>query len=503
MLTLKLKYKCLDNSYYDILNKYMSQYSICLHYLYNRISDNNTLSEKDLRNLCSNINNIDILDSWFRQSCVKESIALYKSFQTRCKEHEETREQKLKEIDFKFKIGRISERKYLIKKKSILNELKLIFGGKENYRLKQEGKITKEEFKQNRLTSLYSIGESQFKGNRKFNINSDLTITFKPSKDKHFSFKLIYGQNQEHYLKTLYELTLTNSISISYKLDKDYIYITFDESKLANKEENIKIQNRVLGIDMNPNYIGWSIVDWKSSSEFEIIESGVYSFKKFSDLYKQLNDLKNVSSDDPRRIKLSNKRTYETIKVAENIINKAIYYKCQVVSIEDLNIKAKDRDKGKNYNALCNNHWLRTTFCNQLRKRTNIHKITLLEVKPEYSSFIGNFLFRSLNKPDMVLASIELSRRGYEYFNQYISLTKEQKKNIIQPNINDFIKFWKMSMEELRLEFSGSSLIELYNFIKSEKDLPLFKGDPNKVRIQIENNNLVKRFFSNNSFVYV
>ena len=502
MLTLKLKYKCLETDYYDILNKYMSQYSICLHYLYNRISDNNNLSEKDLRNLCSNINNIEQLDSWFRQSCVKESIALYKSFQTRYKEHEETREQKLKELDFKFKIGRLSEHKYAIKKHSILKSLKLIFGGKENYRLKQENKISKEQFKQNRLSPLSSIGESLAKGNRKFQINSDLTITFKPNSKQHFNFKLIYGQNQEHYLKSLYELSLTNSISISYKLDKDYIYISFDESKLTNKEEKIKIQTRVLGIDMNPNYIGRSIVDWKSSSEFEVIESGVYSFKKFSDLYKQLNDLKNVSSDDPRRIKLSNKRTYETIKVAENIINKAIYYKCQIVSIEDLNIKAKDRDKGKDYNALCNNHWLRTTFCNQLRKRTNIHKITLLEVKPEYSSFIGNFLFRSLNKPDMVLASIEISRRGYEYFNQYISLTKEQKKNIIQPNINDFNEFWRMTMEELRLEFSGTSLIELYNFIKSEKDLPLFKGDPNKVRIQI-GTNLVRRFFSGKSFVYV
>ena len=501
MLTLKLKYKCLESDYYDILNKYMSQYSTNLHYLYNRISDNNNLSEKDLRQLCSNIINIDYLDSWFKQSCVKESIALYKSFQSRCKEHEESREQKLKDLDFKLKIGKLSEHKYSIKKHAILKPLKLIFGGKENYRLKQEGKITKEEFKQNRLSPLSSIGESQFKGNRKFNINSDLTITFKPSKDKHFNFKLIYGQNQEHYLKSLYELTLTNSISISYKLDKDYIYITFDETKLFNKKTE-QISNRVLGIDMNPNYIGWSIVDWKSSSEFKIIESGVYSFKKFSDLYKQLNDLKNVNSDDPRRINLSNKRTYETIKVAENIINKAIYYKCQIISIEDLNIKAKDRDKGKNYNALCNNHWLRTTFCNQLRKRTNIHKITLLEVKPEYSSFIGNFLFRSLNKPDMILASIELSRRGYEYFNQYITNQKEQKKNIIQPNIADFNEFWRMSMEELRLEFSGTSLIELYNFIKSEKDLPIFNGDPNKVRIQIKTD-LVKRFFSDNSFVYV
>ena len=501
MLTLKLKYKCLETDYYDILKTYMSQYSICLHYLYNRISDNASLSEKDLRNLCSNINNIDILDSWFRQSCVKQTLSLYKSFQSRYKEHEESREQKLKDLDFKLKIGRISEHKYSIKKHAIIKPLKLIFGGKENYRLRQENKISKKEFKQNRLSPLSSIGESQFKGNRKFKINSDLTITFKPNSKCHFNFRLIYGQNQEHYLKSLYELSLNNSISISYKLDKDYIYISFDESKLDNKKSE-QLPNRVLGIDMNPNYIGWSIVDWKSSSEFEVIESGVYSFKKFSDLYKQLNDLKNVSSDDSRRIKLSNKRTYETIKVAENIINKAIYYKCQIVSIEDLNIKVKDRDKGKDYNALCNNHWLRTTFCNQLRKRTNIHKITLLEVKPQYSSFIGNFLFRSLNKPDMILSSIEISRRGYEYFNQYINQTKEQKKNIIQPNITDFNEFWRTSMEELRLEFSGNSLIELYNFIKSEKDLPIFNGDPNKVRIQI-GNNLVRRFFSNNSFVYI
>ena len=501
MLTLKLKYKCLETDYYDILKTYMSQYSICLHYLYNRISDNASLSEKDLRNLCSNINNIDILDSWFRQSCVKQTLSLYKSFQSRYKEHEESREQKLKDLDFKLKIGRISEHKYSIKKHAIIKPLKLIFGGKENYRLRQENKISKKEFKQNRLSPLSSIGESQFKGNRKFKINSDLTITFKPNSKCHFNFRLIYGQNQEHYLKSLYELSLNNSISISYKLDKDYIYISFDESKLDNKKSE-QLPNRVLGIDMNPNYIGWSIVDWKSSSEFEVIESGVYSFKKFSDLYKQLNDLKNVSSDDSRRIKLSNKRTYETIKVAENIINKAIYYKCQVISIENLNMKSSDKDKGRIYNALCNNHWLRTTFCNQLRKRTNIHKITLLEVKPQYSSFIGNFLFRSLNKPDMILSSIEISRRGYEYFNQYINQTKEQKKNIIQPNITDFNEFWRTSMEELRLEFSGNSLIELYNFIKSEKDLPIFNGDPNKVRIQI-GNNLVRRFFSNNSFVYI
>ena len=42
----------------------------------------------------------------------------------------------------------------------------------------------------------------------------------------------------------------------------------------------------------------------------------------------------------------------------------------------------------------------------------------------------------------------------------------------------------------------------LYNLKKTKKDLPLFKGDPNKVRIQIKND-LVRRFFSSNSFVYI
>ena len=43
--------------------------------------------------------------------------------------------------------------------------------------------------------------------------------------------------------------------------------------------------------------------------------------------------------------------------------------------------------------------------------------IKLLQVVPEYSLFIGNFLYRSLNLPDMILASIELSRRAYEFYN--------------------------------------------------------------------------------------
>ena len=85
----------------------------------------------------------------------------------------------------------------------------------------------------------------------------------------------------------------------------------------------------------------------------------------------------------------------------------------------------------------------------------------------------------------MVLSSIEIGRRGYEFYNQYITKTKNIKKNIIQRDINDFINFYKMSLEELNIEFNKNDLIKLYNFIKSKKDHPILKGDPNKVRIQL------------------
>ncbi|WQJ51989.1 MAG: hypothetical protein [Hatfieldvirus porci] len=88
---------------------------------------------------------------------------------------------------------------------------------------------------------------------------------------------------------------------------------------------------------------------------------------------------------------------------------------------------------------------------------------------PEYSSFIGNFLYRSLNLPDMILASIELSRRAYEFYNQYISKTKEIKKNIVRPSLVMFKKLYTKSLEEFGLQSTYHDLVELYYFFKKSK----------------------------------
>ena len=63
---------------------------------------------------------------------------------------------------------------------------------------------------------------------------------------------------------------------------------------------------------MNPNYIGWSIVDWKSESEFKVIKSGIYSIKELNDKDFNLKE-KRLDSSSKERIYISNKRNYETI----------------------------------------------------------------------------------------------------------------------------------------------------------------------------------------------
>ena len=446
MQVLKIKYQTDDQSLH-IIQDYMKQYSSAQHFVYNRIQDNK--SQKDIKQQVKQLNNVNLLDSWFVQ-CIF----------------------------------------YDIPKKQ-----KIIFGGKKNYFQRLKNNISKEQFKLKRLSPIYSIGEvvnKSVKGNRKFHIEQDLeNILFKPNKLTKINLQLIGLNKRKQILSKLYQKQERKEIKIAYKLDLEYIYIIFEETDIYNYETKF-IKNRVLSLDLNPNYIGWSIVDWKSEAEFNVIKSGIYSIKKLNDKDFNLKN-KGYNSDSKERKYISDKRNFETIQIVKNLINKSIYYKCQLISIEDLNIKTSDKELGKRFNKLVNNSWCRNTFVNNLTKRCNIHNIKLLKVRPEYSSFIGNFLYRSLKLPDMVLASIEIGRRGYEFYNQYISKTKEIKKNIVRPNLTMFNKLYLKSLEEFKLQPIYKDLIELYYFFKKSKL---------KYRLSIDQFNLqFSRFTSRKSYI--
>ena len=425
MITLKIKYTTIEDGL-NLIREYRKQYSSVLHYAYNRRYEG--VTEKDTEHQISSLNNIPLIKSYLKRCAVKNATQL------------------IKDGDKK----------------------QLIFGGKKNFIDRCKNKITKNEFQDKKLSKLYFIGETNYHGNRFIIINEDLeSFTFKPTnKDR---IILSIGGRYKRYksiLNKLYHLQKDKQISITYQLDNEYIYLTYDESLVEQSFEYKPIKNRVFAIDLNPNYIGWSVVDWKNSSKFEVVKSGVISIKDINDI--DFN-LKGKSSDSKERIYINNKRTFETYEISKLLVNTALYYKCEVFGLEELNIKNKDMDKGKYFNKLVNNVWNRNKLVNNIKKRCNVYSIRVMLAKPNYSSFVGNFLFRDLNLPDMTLASIEIGRRCYEFKAQYIDKTKNRKKNIILPDVNDFHDRYIKSLEEFNIPVEIKDLVKIYYFLKKSK----------------------------------
>ena len=445
MITLKLKYRFKDEQDMSLIHDYQRQYSSCLHFLYNRISDNLSITEKELRLLYNNVNNCSLINKWLFQCAIKEAKQIYNS-----------------------------------------HGIKVIFGGKANYFKRNKLAITKEEYKAKRISPVYSIGEASNKGNRFFRLKEGNVLTFQPNRLQHIDLELVgLRKHRQNIISKLTELANQKKVTITYKLSSEYVWISYDE-KLVTNIETPKIKNRVFAIDMNPNYIGWSIVDWKSSSNFRIVKEGVISIK-------ELNDYDNKQKiNSTKRKHISNIRHHAILEICKNLVDTAAYYRCDKFVLEDL--KLKTNGSYSKFNRLTRNQWCRDLLENNITKRCNIYNITIIKVKPEYSSFVGNFLFRHVtNMHDMVLASIEIGRRGYEFSSQYIDKTKNKKKNIVLPNIYDFDDLYTKSLEEFSIEEKQDTMLTLYSYIKNAKMT---------YRVPISDKLVGFRFRSLNRFVY-
>lgn len=448
MQTIKLKYTVKNIDDKNIIHQYLKQYSNCLHYMYNRIKDG--IPEKTCRELSKKLNNIELLDAYMIQCSIKDAIQLS-------------------------------------------SKDNVIFGGKKNFFDRMNNKISKEEFQTNRLSPLYIIGEAtHYHCNRKFQIQNNLkTILFKPNRKVHIELDIgNLKRNYKRILNRLVEHQRLDDTPITYKLSSKYIYISFDESKVF-ETKTIFIKNRYMSFDLNPNYIGWSIVDWVDENHYNVIKSGVYSFKNINDKEYEFKKLK-LPSTSSKRKHISNKRKTEVIEVAKNIINKAIYYQCEYVCCEDLNIKSSNKGKGKQFNRLCNNQWLRNDFINNIQKRCNQNNIKYLKVIANYSSFIGNMLFRDLKQFDAINSSIEIGRRGFEFKQQYINKTKEVSRNIIQPKFEKFEDKIIKSLEEFNYQENFKDLIDLYYQFKNSKMMYRvpFRGNEKWFKLKFRKSNV-------------
>ena len=422
LITYKIKYST-DNKEF-ILNC-IKDYNKILKFTYNRLLEDNKLTTKEITELQKTLNNVS-LDSHFKNSSIFEA-------------------------------------KSLIKK-----DKKSVCFGKKFYNQYIKGLITKDELKIKRLVPLCSIGEAIHKANRKSEIIDNTTILFKSNRNNHIKLNLENYKNYKKNLLKLIELQNNKEIAITYKLDLEYIYITFDLNKVKEIKPYKPIENRIFAIDMNPNYIGYSVVDWLDEMNYKIINSGVISIKDLNDYDNSLKD-KGLSSESKERKYISNKRNYEICGIAKRLSQLCKHFKCEIFSIEDLNIKASDRCRGTRFNRLCNNQWCRGKFTQVLEKYCKLNSIKLQKVIANYSSFLGNIIYRQENLPDMVLSSIEIGRRGYEFNLQYIKKEKDKKKNIIFPDLTLVKDRINHALEVLKYSESWDNLQKLYYSLKNLK----------------------------------
>lgn len=358
MKTIKLPYKTTED-----LTSILKQYSNVVRYSYNRFLEGKT--EKDIREISKSMNSIDLLNSWLIQCGIKDG----KAIQTRFKSE------------------------------------KVIFGGKYNLINRLKNKITKDDYSLKRLNPINIQGEELKQGNRSFKLDiiENNQIIFKLCKNKHIELKLPNLRN--NIKKELFKLQQLNEVkqnqkgyTYSIRFDLNSLYISYEEFKT----EAIKLnENRYLGIDLNPDTIGISVLE-----NDKVIHTQEFSLKPI--FSKILNE--KLSSNSDRMKYFQNKLKFETFEISKSISLITKQFNCKSVFIEDLHFKGSTTIKISNRKN--KNLWKRDLFINNLTKRLNILNIKLYSVNPAYSSFIGNLMY---DYTDAVNASIEIARRGFEY----------------------------------------------------------------------------------------
>ena len=437
-------------------------------------------------NSFDNYNDIDLLDSWMKQSAVYEGKAIYETE---------------KELQ-----------------KSSEKKIRTCFGGKSLMNDYRAGKISKDEMKAGRLAPFVCIGtadsgSTRLYGNRKFRLLDDLSgirILMPGKKWIQVKFSAKSAKNYLKIIRLLYGHQVAGDMPITYKIDANYVYITYSVEKLYKnvRVENRpkQIQDRVLAIDLNPNYVGWSVVDWKSHGDFHIVESNTITIKDLNDAEFALKR-QHLPSSHKKRKKITNERHNEIFLISKTLISIAVHYGCSLFGYERLAIVTKDNKKGSNYNRLINNQWLRRPLIDNIRKNCAENNIECLDVLCGYSSFVGNFVFRSCGYPDMCLASIEIGRRTYEYYHQYIANDFAKTKNILFPNVNDFRERIERTMEVFNLKDSEIDLRKIYYVLKADPKMmyrvSLAECQPvvskllsNRIyakKLSFKNNNLAKK----------
>jgi IS605 OrfB family transposase len=221
----------------------------------------------------------------------------------------------------------------------------------------------------------------------------------------------------------------------SLEITRNSVHIIYDETIIKDNYKQVTaIKDRVLALDLNPNYIGLVVLN------------------KNTVLHKEIIDLTDLNKNST-----TNKKKHWILETSKHVAEIAKHFRANI-AIENLNIKSKDHKKGRKFNRLVNNIWLRNAFINNLKKRANILNIKCLEIYCAYSSFVGQML--NYTEYDSIAAAIEIGNRAIQALNK--------RKYEVLPKRLDLSQLpnqWK----EVVVANGIKSWLEFYTFVKNLK----------------------------------
>jgi IS605 OrfB family transposase len=355
----------------------------------------------------------------------------------------------------------------------------------------------KSKFKQNRILPIYYLGSKCDKNsNRYFNFDFlNNTIIYKPAKENKIELKYKTSKQYQHYLTKLQELKDLHILPIQVSLTSNFIYITFNEEylnnfqfdekqfkletkdikskelrkeifiKFKNEQNNRKLENkdlnRYISLDLNPEYIGVSILEKLDNENFKIVDKFCYDLRK-------LTSKTNKSTNDKSTLRKNNKLKFEISQIYKQIFKITTHYKCSNFVIEDLNFKSENiNENNKEFNRKTKNIWNRNYQLNLITKHCNILGINLIEVNPCYTSFIGNILYTYF---DPINASIEIGRRGIFKYIKNSKFYPVITSTIIDTMINRF-----SSVGDVQFIKDCKNWVELFQQFKQTKIIYRFQ----------------------------
>ena len=357
---------------------FQRQFNNVLHYAYNRALEG--VGKYDVFAMLQGLRNVDDLDATWRREAAKLGFAAAK----------------------------------LSKEKGTV----AIFGGRRHFYDRLRGRITKEQYKAGKkLIPITCEGSKADRlGNRKFSFDfTALEGSVRLGKRKvHFR---CHRTNRRHMamLADLEALLHEGACGVTYKLSSTHLYIVFDLALLPKECPFEHDPDTTLAIDMNPNYVGLSIVS-----------GGTVVLTRAYDLSK---------------VKGNNKRRYELTQVVLAIKGLCRHWRVSYVGIEKLVMAPKDKGRGRRFNRQVNNEWCRGHFVASLKKHMCLVGCKVIELVAAYSSFIGCLTYPS--ETDSVAASIELNRRLRAFVDQYV-VGRAPKGSVVYPVFEDgCLNRWK------------------------------------------------------------